>query len=103
VPNSNSAKKRLRQNAKCRDQNKGYKSKVATQVKKFETALAAGDAEAAKAEFLKAAKVLDTVAGRGIIHKNLASRKKSRMQSRLHNLAAAPAQSTETKSEEGAE
>ena len=101
MPNSKSAKKRLRQNAKQKARNKDYKTQVHTQVRKFETAVAAQDADAAQKEFLKAAQVLDTVAGKGIVHKNTASRKKSRMQRQLRGLTAgAPAESQETASEE---
>ncbi|MEW6357893.1 MAG: 30S ribosomal protein S20 [Planctomycetota bacterium] len=106
MPNTASAKKQLRQRARRHERNKNYKSQVHSQVKKFDAAVAARDAEAAKQEFHNAVKVLDKVADKGIIHKKTASRKKSRMQARLTALAAqAPAQSqsppaaTEAKSE----
>jgi small subunit ribosomal protein S20 len=82
---SSSAAKRHRQSEDRRLRNKSVKSSVRTSIKKF-VALArkkdAGeDAEAALKEMIKK---LDTAARKGIIKKNAASRKKSRMQ-RLFN------------------
>ncbi|NOZ23744.1 MAG: 30S ribosomal protein S20 [Planctomycetes bacterium] len=102
MPNSKSAEKRLRQGEKRRERNKSYTSQIHSQVKKFEAAVAAQDAEAAKKEFLKAATILDIVAGKGMIHRNTASRKKSRMHAQLLHLAPqAPAGSADAKTEEG--
>jgi small subunit ribosomal protein S20 len=79
-----SAEKRYRQSEERRLRNKAAKSSVRTSVKKF-TLLAqkkeAVDAEAALKEVIKK---LDTAARKGIIKKNAAARKKSRMQ-RLYN------------------
>jgi small subunit ribosomal protein S20 len=80
MPNSPSARKRLRQNVICRDQNKAVKSGVKTQVKKVLTAVAAGEIEKAEQEFRLAAKKLDQAGAKGVLHKNAAGRKKSRLQ-----------------------
>ena len=81
---SSSAEKRHRQSEERRLRNKAVKSSVRTSVKKFQ-ALAqkksAGDAEIALREMIKK---IDTAAGKGIMKKNTAARKKSRMQ-RLYN------------------
>ncbi|MDR1248459.1 MAG: 30S ribosomal protein S20 [Treponema sp.] len=87
---SSSAEKRHRQSEERRLRNKAVKSSVRTSVKKF-MALArkkeAGeDTEAALKEMIKK---LDTAARKGIIKKNAASRKKSRMQ-RFFNALKAP-------------
>ena len=84
---SKSVEKRDRQNAKRRLRNRAAKSKVRTAVKKFEAQVAAGDKASAEVAMAEAAKLLDSVAGKGIIHKNTASRKKSRMAKALAKLA----------------
>lgn len=84
-----SAEKRYRQSEERRLRNKSMKSSVRTSVKKF-VALArrkdSGEAEAALKEMIKK---LDTAAGKGVIKKNAASRKKSRMQKLFNSLSAA--------------
>jgi small subunit ribosomal protein S20 len=80
MPNSASAKKRLRQNVICRDRNKSVKSSVKTQVKKVLAAVSAGEIETAEQEFRLAAKRLDQAGAKGVMHKNAAGRKKSRLQ-----------------------
>ena len=89
MPNIRSAEKRLRQNKKRRFRNKNFTSQVKTSVKKFEAAMAANDVEAAKREFREVARTLDSVAQKGIIPRNMASRKKSRLHKRLTALAGA--------------
>jgi len=80
MPNTNSAKKRLRQNEVIRMRNKAITSALKTQVKKVVSACDAGDVSAAEAEYPKAAKALDQAGSKNIIHKNAAARKKSRLQ-----------------------
>lgn len=84
---SKSVEKRDRQNAKRRLRNRAAKSTYRTAVKKFDAQIAKGDKEAAAAAMAEAAKLIDSVAGKGIIHKNTASRKKSRMAQALNKLA----------------
>ena len=84
---SKSVEKRDRQNAKSRLRNRAAKSTFLTAVKKFEAQIAAGDKAKAEVAMAEAAKLLDSVAGKGIIHKNTASRKKSRMAKALAKLA----------------
>ncbi len=83
MPNIKSAKKRLRQSLKRRDRNRKAKAAMRTTVKKAEAA-AAGKPEDAKTAVAAACKVLDTTARKGIIHKNMASRKKSRLMKKLN-------------------
>ena len=84
---SKSVEKRDRQNAKRRLRNRAANSTFRTAVKKFEAQIAAGDKAKAEVAMAEAAKLLDSVAGKGIIHKNTASRKKSRMAKALAKLA----------------
>jgi small subunit ribosomal protein S20 len=89
VPNTNSAKKRVRQNATRRSLNKWRKGRIKEQTDTFLEALASHDVSAAEASFKKACQVLDKIAGTGTIHKNTAARRKSRMSKRLKALQSA--------------
>lgn len=87
LAHSLSAKKRDRQNLKRRARNRWRKEKVKTAVRGFEEAVETGD-KAKSAEMLKTAvKTIDRIAAKGTIHKNTASRKKSRLAKRLAKLA----------------
>ncbi|HHU61811.1 MAG: 30S ribosomal protein S20 [Bacillota bacterium] len=78
MANSKSAEKRIRVNQKKRERNVAYKSALRTTIKRYENALAE-DPSAAPAHLQKAIKALDKAASKGIIHKNAAARKKSRL------------------------
>ncbi len=82
-----SAEKRERQEAKRRLRNHMAKSTMRTAIKKFDAAVAAGDKAAAEKAMAESNKLLDTVAGKGIIHKNTAARKKSRLAHAYHKMA----------------
>ena len=71
-----SAQKRARQTVKRTERNKLYKAKIKTAVKKV---LSSSDKGAAEAELKKAVSLLDRVSVKGIIHKNNAANKKSRL------------------------
>ena len=88
MAHSLSAKKRVRQNLKRRARNHWRKDQIKDVVKAFETVVHGGD-KAAAADKLKACfSTLDAVAAKGVIHKNAANRKKSRLAKRLHKLGA---------------
>ena len=74
-----SAEKRERQNVKRRMHNRMIKSSVRTQIKKFDAAVQAKDKDAAKVAMDLSFKLLDSAASKGVLHKNTASRKKSRL------------------------
>ena len=80
------AKKRARQNAKNKTANRARKSQVKTQIKHFEAALDAGDAEAATEQLRLVTKKLDKTASTSTMHKKTASRKKSRLAKQLNKL-----------------
>ena len=88
MAHSLSAKKRVRQNAKRRIINRARKSQVKTQIKRLETALAAGNVETASAELKATVKKLDKVAATSTMHKKTAARKKSRLTKKLNALKA---------------
>lgn len=91
MANSKSAKKRIRVAERRRDRNKPLRTEARTFVKKAEAAIAAGDAGDAEAATLKAVSVLDRVADKGVIHKNNAARRKSRLMAKYNALVAASA------------
>jgi small subunit ribosomal protein S20 len=79
MPNTPSAKKALRQNEKRRLQNRSQRSALRTAVKKVRVAAEGTDAGAAQEAYRLATKKLDQAAAKNLIHKNAASRTKSRL------------------------
>ena len=77
MANIKSQKKRVLTNEIHRQRNKAVKSELKTALKKVDTAIAAGDAEAAKAAATDAARMLDKAASKGVVHKNQAANRKS--------------------------
>lgn len=82
MANSRSAEKRIRVNKKKRALNAANKSALRTTIKKYEAALEHDPANA-PAHLQKAIKALDQAAAKGLIHKNAAARKKSRLTKNL--------------------
>ena len=93
-PRLASGRKRVRQDVKLNAANTSLRSKYRTAVKNVEKAVASGDKDKAKDAFAKAQSIVDTVADKGIFHKNKAARDKSRLASKVKALALAPAQAT---------
>ena len=89
MPTTNSAKKRHRQNTKKRAKNRAAKSMLRTQVRKVTTTVAGGDKDAIESEFRTAVQKLDRAAAKGVIHKNAAARRKSRLAKRVNAASAA--------------
>jgi small subunit ribosomal protein S20 len=83
MPNSKSAEKRLRQNEARRLRNRSAKSALKTQLAKVHEAIEAGDLSQAEAQFRQAARSLDRAGHTNLIHRNTASRTKSRLQKRI--------------------
>jgi len=83
LANIKSAIKRNKQNEKRRVRNRIYRGKARTFVAKARTAIGEKDAEKAKAATLEAISALDKAAQKGVIHKNNAARRKSRLMKRL--------------------
>ncbi|PKM89705.1 MAG: 30S ribosomal protein S20 [Firmicutes bacterium HGW-Firmicutes-12] len=69
-------------------QNAAYKSMMKTSIRRFETSLKDNNVENAKVTLLKALRVIDKLAGKGIIHKNMAARKKSQLTRRYNQIAS---------------
>ncbi len=87
MANIKSQIKRNRQNEKRRLRNRVFRGRARTFVAKARTALENSGAEEAKAAVLDAVSALDRAAEKGVIHKNNAARRKSRLMKRLAALA----------------
>ncbi len=90
MANTASAKKRVRSNARRTEVNRARVSRIRTFIKKVETALATGDAAAAKAALHAAEPEIMRGVNRGVIHQNTAARKVSRLNARVKALATPP-------------
>lgn len=88
MPNIKSAIKRVKTNDKRRALNASQKSALRTVIKTADTALANNEVETAKAAIAAASKKLDKAATKGLIHKNAAARKKSRLAKKLNALTS---------------
>lgn len=84
MPNIKSAEKRVLIAEARRVKNAATKSRLKTSVKKYNEALQNGDKEQAQGLLVKAISGIDKAAGKGIIHKNSAARKKSKLQKLLN-------------------
>lgn len=81
--------KRKRQDEKRHERNKSVKSMLKTYAKKVEQAVEAKNAASAKEALVKAMKAFDKAASAGIIHKSTASRKISRLSTKVSAVPAA--------------
>ena len=89
MANNPGAKKAIRKIERRTEVNKARRSRVRTFLRKFEEALASGDAGAAKAAFVEAQSELMRAVTKGVVHKNTGSRKVSRLAAQLKKMAAA--------------
>ena len=87
MANSAQARKRARQAEVTRQHNASLKSTLRTAVKKVRKAIAAGDKTAATAQLQASQAVIDRIADKKIVHKNAASRTKSRLAHAIKALA----------------
>ncbi len=86
-----SAKKRIRQNVKCRSLNRWRKRRIHLAIRDFEGTLHGTSTDEAMKAFRTACSMLDKVATKGAIHKNNASRRKGRLAKRLNGFVTASA------------
>ena len=83
MANTRSAIKRIRQNQKRRLRNRHFRGRARTTIKQARQAMTAEDLETARAKTLDAVRALDKAAEKGVLHKNNASRRKSRIMKQL--------------------
>ena len=91
MANTASARKRIRQTEKRTIRNRARKSRVRTFLRKVEQAIAGGDHDAAREALRAAQPELQRAATKGVMHRNMVSRKMSRLSARVKALGA-PAQ-----------
>ncbi len=84
MANHFSALKRARQTEKRTEFNRANRSRLRTALRRFRAALASGNRETAQQMFSETVAALDKAANKGAIHKNTASRYKSRLNARLN-------------------
>ena len=87
MANTVQSKKRVRQTERRTEINKARRSRIRSFLRKVEEALASGNADAAKAALLAAQPELDRGVTKGVVHKNTAARKMSRLASRVKALS----------------
>jgi small subunit ribosomal protein S20 len=87
MANTAQARKRARQAEATRQRNASQKSALRTAVKKVKKAIASGDKTAAAEVYRQSQAVIDRVADKRIVHKNLAARTKSRLVQAIKALA----------------
>jgi len=89
MPGTSSAKKRNRQNKRRNIRNRAVKSKIKSEVRMLRERLASGNSEEAAAKLREAIRIIDKAAGKGILHRNTARRKISRITKYFNKTAAA--------------
>jgi small subunit ribosomal protein S20 len=87
MPNIKSQIKRMHKSEEQRIRNKSVKSALKTDIKRFEAAIQSGDSEAASESYAAAARALDKAVSKGVIHKNKAANRKSRMSRDLKGMS----------------
>ena len=87
MANTNSAKKRVRQIERRTERNRDRLSRIRTAVKNVETAIVAGDRPAADAALASAEPELMRGVSKGVMKKNTASRKVSRLSARVNAIS----------------
>ena len=87
MANTAQARKRARQAEKHRINNASQRSNLRTFIKKVSAAVDAGNLEDAKTSYKTAASIIDSAVNKGLIHKNNAARKKSRLNVRVRSIA----------------
>jgi small subunit ribosomal protein S20 len=87
LANTAQAKKRARQAETHRTHNTAQRTLLRSYIKKVRLAVGGKDKDAARSAYREATSVIDRMTGKGLIHKNAASRYKSRLNTRLRALA----------------
>ena len=88
MANTDSARKRIRQNTVRTARNTARKSRMRTFVKKVEAAISSGDREAANVALREAQPEMQRAAGKGVIHRNTVARKLSRLGAAIKQITA---------------
>ncbi len=87
MPNIKSSVRSVKTDAERRAKNLAVKSTIRTVTRKVTESVNAGNTDTAKALLIKASSTIDKAASKGVLHKNAAARKKSRMARKINKLA----------------
>ena len=87
MANIKSSKKRARQSELRREHNASKRSRMRTAIKRVRRAIEAGDKALATSALRTAYSVLDSTVGKGVVHKNMAARSKSRLAAAIKSMA----------------
>lgn len=87
MANHKSALKRVRQNVKRNEINRGNRSKLRTQIKKLRAAVAGTDKTLSTELLYPTVSLIDKAVNKGLIHRNTAARHKSRLTKHVASLA----------------
>lgn len=87
MANSKQARKRARQSEVRNAHNSSLRSRLRTAIKSVRKAIEAGDKKAAAEVFQGATSVIDSIADKNVVHKNLAARNKSRLAAAIKGMA----------------
>ena len=85
MANIKSSIKRIKLQEKAAQRNKSKRTLMKTNIKKFDAATSEGDRDKAESAYKTAVKTIDKAATKGLIHKNVAARRKSKMTKQLNN------------------
>ena len=88
MPNIKASERSVKTDAQRRAQNFSTRSAVKTATRKVVDTVQAGKSDEAKALLTKASSIIDKAAAKGVIHKNAAARKKSRLAKKTNAVAA---------------
>jgi small subunit ribosomal protein S20 len=88
MPNTKSAERRMRSNARRHQHNQSAQNRLKTLEKKLAVAITASKKEAASTAYRALSSALDKAAKTGLVHSNTARRKKSRLAGKLAGLPA---------------
>ena len=86
MANIKSQIKRIKTNRKATERNKAYKSELRTVVRAAREAIAGGDKSVAEAKLKVAGRKLDKAVSKGVIHKNQAANRKSKLAAQVASL-----------------
>ena len=87
LPNIKSSERSVKTDAERRARNFAVRSTIKTVTRKVLESVTAGNSDEAKALMVKASRTIDKAAAKGVVHKNSAARKKSRLTLKLNALA----------------
>ncbi len=88
MANTPSAKKAARKMARKTEVNKHQRSRMRGFIRELDEAIEAGNQDVARSTFVKVQPIIMKAASKGILHKNTASRKVSRMSARVKSMTA---------------